>query len=120
MLALVVAVVADVKPSSRDLAALAKDAAALLVALGILAAFVWRIIRPHFERLVREAASTRTATQETAHTLAGLPDQVQRVEDGLARMADLPTKVAALDGRVDTLQDALLMHLTKTDRSNEQ
>lgn len=117
-LVLLVAELPEVAPSGRDLAGVAKDAAALLVALGILAAFVWRVVRPHFERLVREAASTRTATQATATTLSTLPEQVERLQHGLDALADMPMKVAQLDGRVDTLQAALLTHLTQPEKAN--
>ena len=96
------------EPSARTVGSIVKAAASYVVALGILGALGWRILRPHFDRLVREAVATRKTAETTAADLSGLPDQVRSIQFDLARLTDLPQRVARVEGRVDALSAAVM------------
>lgn len=99
---------AAAEPSARTVGSIVKAAASYVVALGILGALGWRILRPHFDRLVREAVATRKTAETTAADLSGLPDQVRSIQFDLARLTDLPQRVARVEGRVDALSAAVM------------
>ena len=96
------------EPSARTVGSIVKAAASYVVALGILGALGWRILRPHFARLVREAVATRKTAETTAADLSGLPDQVRSIQFDFARLTDLPQRVARVEGRVDALSAAVM------------
>lgn len=97
-----------------------------ITALGVIGAFVWRILQPHFRRLVREAQNASSTAAQTASNLTDLPDTLRRlderqarVEGVLATLATLPERMTAIEGRqeresarVDVLQEALLKYVT--------
>ena len=95
-------------PSARTVGTIVKEAASYVLALGVLVALGWRIMRPHFDRLVREAVATRKTAETTASDLSGLPDQVRSIQFDLARLTDLPQRVARVEGRVDALSAAVM------------
>ena len=95
-------------PSAHTIGTVVKEAASYVLALGVLFALGWRILRPHFDRLVREAVATRKTAESTASDLSGLPDQVRAIQFDLARLTDLPQRVARVEGRVDALSAAVM------------
>lgn len=104
---------ADVAPEAkRTVGQIIKDAAAYLLALGVILGVVWRVMRPHFERLVREAAATRTAQESTSDQLGQLPATLQQIQRDVGRLADLPERVNRLEGRADVLEAGLFAFLT--------
>lgn len=124
-----------VEDTGRAAGDLVRDVAAWCIALGVILGVCWRILRPHFQRLVREAAATSTAVAQTSTHLADLPDTMRRlderqgrVEGVLATLSTLPERMTAIEGRqeresarVDVLQEALLAHITQRDtRGNTQ
>jgi len=94
--------------AQHTVGAIIKQAASYLLALTVLGAFAWRLLRPHFDKLVRNATATREATEGTRSDLADVPHQLQALTLELARLADLPLRVARVEGRVDTLEAAVM------------
>lgn len=99
---------ASTSEAQQTLGSIVKIAAAYIIALGVIGTAAWRLLRPHFVNLVRQATATREATEGTRSDLSELPRQVEGLRIELARLADVPQRVARVEGRVDVLEAAVL------------
>lgn len=120
----------DVNDLANGLGDVLGALAQTVIAVGVIGAAMWRLGKPHFTRLVRQAATTAKATEQTATVVSDLPSTLQRlderqgrVEGVLATLSALPERMTVIEGRqeresarVDVLQEALLGHITNRDR----